>query len=145
MRGALSPGRWQLGAPLLMKINADECWTGWDTGMSGREENSSLGWQADAPGLHWDAWRSPTSQPSYSASVSPPPKVAPSWGEVTGSWIRAEARADEAQSQGNMSLVFHFDNCWFSASWWLCLPVKLQSIFVLVSNSIFIWHLSLLL
>lgn len=41
----------------------------------------------------------------------PPPKVAPSWGEVTGSWIRAEARADEAQSQGNMSLVFHFDNC----------------------------------
>lgn len=34
----LLPRLWQLAVPLLMKINADECWTGWGARVSGGEE-----------------------------------------------------------------------------------------------------------
>lgn len=90
MRVALSPGRWQLGAPLLMKINADECWTGWDTGMSGREERLLSGLTGRRA---WFALRCMT-QPYVSACLFsfsvPPQKLLPPGGRwlVLGSELR---------------------------------------------------------
>lgn len=62
---------WQLAAPLLMKINADKCWTGWGARVSAGEER----WLSGLTGrLAWSALRCMTqlfASAPYSASVAP--------------------------------------------------------------------------
>lgn len=63
----------------------------------GKRDGSAC-WQADAPGLHWDAWFSPSPRPP----IQPLWPFGCCWGEVSGGWSRAEAGA---HSQDNMSPI----------------------------------------
>lgn len=98
----------------------------WCSGVSREEKrDGSPGWQADAPGLHWDAWSSPSSRlPPFNLCCPLFPLVAGGrWGrwQLEQSWGRG--------SQGSQPRQHVPYQCCCDERW-CCPPAKLQPVFV---------------
>lgn len=106
----LSPTLWQLLAPLLMKINADECWTGWTAWVSDGKESRLSG--ADKP-TRLLCIEMRDAVLGHGVLSWPPWPLGSCREEVDGGWSRAEVGPMKLTVKATHSpSVFLRDECW---------------------------------